>query len=293
MTGFFSIGSTWPVIIRPYTYSQSFPSWTPRTPQRPTWPSPILQYRAHAVHTILFVPSTGFHSSPTFPVACPGGSRTSSGAIRSAFVAIDSDSTEGRLKHLSGPILQMRGPEVLPPSVLQGDGASLLRVQPVPAAGLHLPDHRELVPLLEPLRLSVPLEQVRETVRAHGREELEVPAVVQCEVLDRPPVRVLQPPVHRDCVVVDHERHLARDGDLVDRRPETVGDVHAARHRIALREEDPLLDPGPRPHQEFERLRAPLRILESLGGPARASQVPGDDDDIPGDLGRAGWAAQA
>src|SRR5438309_11065936 len=77
MTGFFSIGSTWPVIIRPYTYSQSFPSWTPRIPHRPTWPSPILQYRAHAVHMILFVPSTGFHSSATLPIALPGGSRTS------------------------------------------------------------------------------------------------------------------------------------------------------------------------------------------------------------------------
>src|SRR5438445_412883 len=185
MTGFFSIGSTWPVIIRPYTYSHSLPSWTPRTPQSPTWPSPILQYRAHAVHTILFVPSTGFHSSPTFPVACPGGSRTSRGAIRSAFVAIYGDSTEGRLKHLSGPILQMRGPEVLPPSVLQGNHASLLRVEPVPAAGFHFPDHRELVPLLESLRLPVPVEEVREAVRGHGREELEVPAIVQCEVLDR------------------------------------------------------------------------------------------------------------
>src|SRR5213594_390754 len=46
-------------------------------PHSPTWPSPILQYRAHAVHMILFVPSTGFQSSATFPVALPGGSRTS------------------------------------------------------------------------------------------------------------------------------------------------------------------------------------------------------------------------
>src|SRR2546427_7562521 len=64
-------------MTRPYTYSHSFPSWTPRMPHRPTWPSPILQYRAHAVHMILFVPSTGFQSSATFPVALPGGSRTS------------------------------------------------------------------------------------------------------------------------------------------------------------------------------------------------------------------------
>src|SRR5436309_13431971 len=46
-------------------------------PHRPTWPSPILQYRAHAVHMILFVPSTGFQSSATLPIALPGGSRTS------------------------------------------------------------------------------------------------------------------------------------------------------------------------------------------------------------------------
>src|SRR2546425_8270078 len=172
MTGFFSIGSTWPVIIRPYTYSQSFPSWTPRTPQRPTWPSPILQYRAHAVHTILFVPSTGFQSSPTFPVACPGGSRTSRGSIRSAFMTIDRHSTPERLKHLSGPILWMRGTEVLPPAVLQGHHAAALRVQPVPALPLDLPDDRELVPLLEALRLPVLLEKRGETVRVHGREEL-------------------------------------------------------------------------------------------------------------------------
>src|SRR2546426_5536113 len=133
MTGFFSIGSTWPVITRPYTYSHSLPSWTPRTPHSPTCPSPILQYRAHAVHTILFVPSTGLHSSPTFPVAWPGGSRTSTGSIRSAFVAIDTHSTEARLKHLSGPILQMRGAEVLPPAVLQGYRAAPPRVQPVSA----------------------------------------------------------------------------------------------------------------------------------------------------------------
>src|SRR5205823_7349659 len=76
-TGFFSIGSTWPVITRPYTYNQSLPSCTPRMPHRPTWPSPILQYRAHAVHMILFVPSTGFQSSATLPIALPGGSRTS------------------------------------------------------------------------------------------------------------------------------------------------------------------------------------------------------------------------
>src|SRR3989442_13291194 len=103
MTGFFSIGSTWPVIIRPYTYSHSLPSWTPRTPQSPTLPSPILQYRAHAVHTILFVPSTGFHSSPTFPVACPGGSRTSRGVVRGALVGTYRGPSPRRPINPSGP----------------------------------------------------------------------------------------------------------------------------------------------------------------------------------------------
>src|SRR2546427_12578204 len=64
-------------MTRPHTYSHSFPSCTPRIPQRPTCPSAILQYRAHAVHMILFVPSTSFHSSATLPIARPGGSRTS------------------------------------------------------------------------------------------------------------------------------------------------------------------------------------------------------------------------
>src|SRR6266540_1953792 len=129
-------------------------------PQSPTWPSPILQYRAHAVHMILFVPSTGFHSSATFPVACPGGSRTSTGSIRSAFVTIGGSLTGGRLKHLSTRVLGVRRPEVLPPAVLQGDGPALLRVQPVPRLGnVHLPDDRKLPALLGPLRLPVPLEK--------------------------------------------------------------------------------------------------------------------------------------
>src|SRR5437867_5353756 len=135
---------------------------------------------------ILFVPSTGFQSSATFPVAWPGGSRTPTGSIRSAFVTIRGSLTCGRLKHLSTRILWVRRAEVLPAAVLQRDRAALLGVEPVPALPLHLPDHGQLVPLLRALRLAVLLEQRVEPVRCRSEEhtsELQSPYDLVCRLL--------------------------------------------------------------------------------------------------------------
>src|SRR5437867_3356325 len=170
----------------------------------------------------------------------------------------------------------MRRSEVLPAAVLERGRPALLRGQAVAAFGLDLADDRELAPLLDSLRAPVVLKERIEPFRAHRREELEVPAVVQREVLESPTLRARQSRVHRDRVEVDHEGDFARLRELVDRRPEPVGDVHAARHSAALREEDSLLDAR-------EGEGANETEGERAGG-GDVAQV--DSDDVPADLRR-------
>src|SRR2546426_12790916 len=116
----------------------------------------------------------------------------------------------------------MRRSEVLPAAVLERGRPAFLREQAVPAFRFDLANDGKLAPLLDALRAPVPLEERVEALRVHRREELEIPAIVQCEVLHGPAVPAGEPRVHRDRIEVDQEADAARLRDLVDRRPEAV-----------------------------------------------------------------------
>src|SRR6266568_4147767 len=247
-------------------------------PQSPTWPSPILQYRAHAVHMILFVPSIGFQSSATLPIALPGGSRTSR-TSGSEIIVYRYTGPIG-LKHFSTGLPNPGGTEVLPPFVQERFHARF-RDEDVPAGGGDLSDYREPVPLRGP-RLRVTLEDGLDHVRADRGDQLVVAAVIEEQVLRDGGRQGRESAVPRERGLVDLVRQARHRGHLREARPESVGDVHAARDRAGVGEEHPVGDSRIRPQELVERLRPRRRrVLEEPHRVPCAAEVPRDDDDVP------------
>src|SRR6266545_6079509 len=248
-------------------------------PHSPTWPSPILQYRAHAVHMILFVPSIGFQSSATLPIALPGGSRTSR-TSGSEIIVYRYTGPIG-LKHFSTGLPNPGGTEVLP-ALVQERFHARFRDEDVSAGGRDLADHREPVPLRWP-RLRVPLEDGLDRVRADRGDQLVVAPVVQEQVFRDGRRQRRESAVPRERGLVDVVREVRHRRHLGEARGKSIGDVHAARDRAGVREEHAVGDPRIRPQELVEGLRPRRRrVLEDPHRGARAAEVSRDDDHVPG-----------
>src|SRR6266540_2083299 len=246
-------------------------------PHSPTWPSPILQYRAHAVHMILFVPSIGFQSSATLPVALPGGSRTSR-TSGSEIIVYRYTGPIG-LKHFSTGLPNPGGTEVLP-ALVQERFHARFRDEDVSAGGRDLADHREPVPLRWP-RLRVPLEDGLDRVRADRGDQLVVAPVVQEQVFRDGRRQRRESAVPRERGLVDLIREVRHRRHLGEARGKSIGDVHAARDRAGVGEEHPVGDPRVRPKDLVEGLRPRRRrVLEEPHRGARAAEVSRDDDHV-------------
>src|SRR6266571_8842016 len=148
-------------------------------PQSPTWPSPILQYRAHAVHMILFVPSTGFQSSATFPVALPGGSRTSR-TSDSEIIVYRYTGPIG-LKHFASELSNPGRTEVFP-ALRQERLPPGFRDEHVPAGRGDFANDGESSPVSHG-RLRVPRKDRLDRIRSDRREEFVVASVIQDKIL--------------------------------------------------------------------------------------------------------------
>src|SRR3989449_3076319 len=128
---------------------------------------------------ILFVPSTGFQSSATFPIALPGGSRTS--RISGSEIIVLRYTGPIGLKPFASELSNAGRTEVLP-ALRQERLPSGFRHEDVPARRGDFANHRE-PPTISQGRFRIPLEHRLDRIGPNRREEFVVASVVQDELL--------------------------------------------------------------------------------------------------------------
>src|SRR6059036_305883 len=128
---------------------------------------------------ILFVPSTGFQSSATFPIAFPGGSRTS--RISGSEIIIRRYTGPIGLKHFASELSNPGRTEVFP-ALRQERFPPGFRHQHVPASRGDFADDREPSTISQG-RFRIPLEHRLNRIGTNRRDEFVVASVVQDELL--------------------------------------------------------------------------------------------------------------
>src|SRR5437867_10514397 len=122
---------------------------------------------------ILFVPSTGFQSSATFPIAFPGGSRTS--RISGSEIIVRRYTGPTGLKHFASELSNPGRTEVLP-ALRQERLLPGFRHKGVAAGRRDLPDHREPSTISQG-RFRIPLEHRLDRIGTNRRDEFVVASV--------------------------------------------------------------------------------------------------------------------
>src|SRR5437667_5298423 len=147
---------------------------------------------------ILFVPSTGFQSSATFPIALPGGSRTS--RISGSEIIVLRYTGPIGLKHFASELSNAGRTEVLP-ALRQERFPPGFRHEDVPARRGDFANHREPSTISQG-RFRIPLEHRLNRIGTNRLDEFVVSAVIQDELL-----RDLGP-APRDARVPRERRHI-------------------------------------------------------------------------------------
>src|SRR2546425_7666988 len=140
---------------------------------------------------ILFVPSTGFQSSATFPIALPGGSRTS--RISGSEIIVLRYTGPIGLKHFASELSNPGRTEVFP-TLRQERLLPSFRHEDVSAGGRDLSDYREPSTFSQG-RFRIPREDRLNRIGPNRREQFVVASVVEDEFLrdrgrQRPKTRV-------------------------------------------------------------------------------------------------------
>src|SRR2546428_10558947 len=128
---------------------------------------------------ILFVPSTGFQSSATFPIAFPGGSRTS--RISGSEIIVRRYTGPIGLKHFASELSNPGRTEVLP-ALRQERLLPGFRHEDVPARRGDFANHREPSTLSQG-RFRIPREDRLDRIGPNRREQFVVASVVEDELL--------------------------------------------------------------------------------------------------------------
>src|SRR3989442_15518679 len=128
---------------------------------------------------ILFVPSTGFQSSATFPIALPGGSRTS--RISGSEIIVLRYTGPIGLKHFASGLSNPGRTEVFP-ALGQERLLPAFRHEDVAAGRRDLADHREPSTLMQG-RFRIPLEDRLDRIGPNRREEFVVASIIEDELL--------------------------------------------------------------------------------------------------------------
>src|SRR2546426_6250003 len=128
---------------------------------------------------ILFVPSTGFQSSATFPIALPGGSRTS--RISGSEIIVLRYTGPIGLKHFASELSNAGRTEVLP-ALRQERLPPGFRHENVAARRGDFANHREPSTISQG-RFRIPREDRLDRIGPNRRDEFVVASVVQDELL--------------------------------------------------------------------------------------------------------------
>src|SRR5213594_3005242 len=127
---------------------------------------------------ILFVPSTGFQSSATFPIAFPGGSRTS--RISGSEIIVRRYTGPIGLKHFASELSNPGRTEVFP-ALRQERLPPGFRDEHVPAGPSDFANDGESSRVSHG-RLRVPRKDRLKRIRPHRGKEFVVPSVIQDKV---------------------------------------------------------------------------------------------------------------